>query len=66
MSRMISTTTISPCCESEKLSYVLHHSLEVDAAHALATLIEARGVTAKTKRPALSALVIITPFNIPD
>lgn len=51
---------------SEKLSYVLHHSLEVDAAHALATLIEARGVTAKTKRPAQSALVIITPFNIPD
>lgn len=50
---------------SEKLSYVLHHSLEADAAHALATLIEARDASAKTKRPAHSALVIITPFNIP-
>ena len=50
---------------AEKLSYVLHHSLEADAAHALATLIEARGAEAKTKRPAHSALVIITPFNIP-
>ena len=50
---------------SEKLSYVLHHSLEADAAHALATLVEAQGAHAKTKRPAHSALVIITPFNIP-
>lgn len=50
---------------SEKLSYVLHHSLDVDAAQALGTLIEARGAGVKTKRPALSALVIVTPFNIP-
>lgn len=50
---------------NEKLAYVLHHSLEADAAHALATLIEARGADAKKKRPAHSALVIITPFNIP-
>ena len=50
---------------AEKLSYVLHHSLEADAAHALGTLIEARGGAAKTKRPAHSALVIVTPFNIP-
>jgi LacI family transcriptional regulator len=50
---------------AEKLSYVLHHSLEADAAHALGTLIEARGGGAKTKRPAHSALVIVTPFNIP-
>jgi LacI family transcriptional regulator len=50
---------------AEKLSYVLHHSLEADAAHALGTLIEARGKVPKTKRPAHSALVIVTPFNIP-
>lgn len=50
---------------NEKLSYVLHHSLEADAAHALATLIKARGADVKTERPAHSALVIITPFNIP-
>ena len=50
---------------AEKLSYVLHHSLEADAAHALGTLIEARGGAPKTKRPAHSALVIVTPFNIP-
>lgn len=50
---------------AEKLSYVLHHSLEADALHALGTLIEARGGVAKTKRPAHSALVIVTPFNIP-
>jgi LacI family transcriptional regulator len=49
----------------EKLSYVLHHSLEADAAHAIRTLIEAHGTETKTKRPAHSALVIITPFNIP-
>jgi LacI family transcriptional regulator len=50
---------------AEKLSYVLHHSLEADAANALGTLLEARGAGTKTKRPALSALVIVTPFNIP-
>lgn len=50
---------------AEKLSYVLHHNLEADAAQALGTLIAARGGGARTKRPALSALVIITPFNIP-
>jgi LacI family transcriptional regulator len=50
---------------AERLSYVLHHSLEADAAHALGALIEARGGAAKTKRPAHSALVIVTPFNIP-
>lgn len=50
---------------AEKLSYVLHHSLEADAAHALGVLIEARGGAPKTKRPAHSALVIVTPFNIP-
>ncbi|MGV3552662.1 LacI family DNA-binding transcriptional regulator [Rhizobium sp.] len=50
---------------AEKLSYVLHHSLEADAAHALGTLIEAKGRFPKTKRPAHSALVIVTPFNIP-
>lgn len=50
---------------AEKLSYVLHHSLEADAAQALGTLIEAHGTDTKMKRPAHSALVIITPFNIP-
>lgn len=50
---------------AKKLSYVLHHSLEADAAHALGALLEARGAGTKTKRPALSALVIVTPFNIP-
>lgn len=50
---------------AEKLSYVLHHSLEADAAHALATLLQSRGAGPKTKRPARSALVIVTPFNIP-
>jgi LacI family transcriptional regulator len=50
---------------AEKLSYVLHHSLEADAVHALGTLLEARGVGMKAKRPALSALVVVTPFNIP-
>jgi LacI family transcriptional regulator len=50
---------------AEKLSYVLHHSLEADAGQALATLIEAQRTGAKTKRPAHSALVIITPFNVP-
>lgn len=51
---------------AEKLSYVLHHSLEADAAQALGTLIAARGAGAETKRPAHSALVVITPFNIPE
>lgn len=50
---------------AEKLTYVLHHSLESDAAQAMATLIEARGTGVKTKRPAHSALVVITPFNLP-
>ena len=50
---------------AEKLSYVLHHSLEADAAHALGTLLESHGAGTKTKRPALSALAIVTPFNIP-
>lgn len=52
----------------EKLSYVLHHSLEADAAHALSVLTQSRtrGHGPKTKRPAHSALVVITPFNIPD
>ncbi|MBX9457346.1 MAG: LacI family DNA-binding transcriptional regulator [Rhizobium sp.] len=50
----------------EKLSYVLHHSLDFDAAHALGVLIDARSTGVKTKRPALSALVIVTPFNIPQ
>lgn len=51
----------------EKLSYVLHHSLEADAAHALSLLTQSRTRSAgpKTKRPAHSALVVITPFNIP-
>jgi LacI family transcriptional regulator len=51
----------------EKLSYVLHHSLEADAAHALSVLTQAGrpGIGPKTKRPAHSALVVITPFNIP-
>jgi LacI family transcriptional regulator len=52
----------------EKLSYVLHHSLEADAAHALSVLTQSRTRLAgpKTKQPAHSALVVITPFNIPD
>jgi LacI family transcriptional regulator len=50
---------------AEKLSYVLHHSLEADAGHALSALLEACGTGVRTKRPALSALVIVTPFNIP-
>lgn len=50
---------------AEKLTYVLHHSLESDAAQAMATLIETRAAGAKTRRPAHSALVVITPFNLP-
>ena len=50
----------------EKLAYVLHHNLNADAASAFLTLLQARNAAPKTKRPALSPLVIITPFNIPD
>lgn len=49
----------------EKLSYVLHHNLNADASAAFVTLLQAGNALPKTKRPALSALVIITPFNIP-
>jgi len=51
--------------KAEKLSYVLHHNLNADAASAFTTFLEARRALPKMKRPALSALVIITPFNIP-
>lgn len=49
----------------EKLSYVLHHNLNADASAAFVTLLQAGNALPKTKRPALSPLVIITPFNIP-
>ena len=45
--------------DNPALDYAIH------AANALGTLLEARGAGTKTKRPALSALVIVTPFNIP-
>ena len=51
--------------KAEKLSYVLHHNLNADAASAFRAFLEARDALPETKRPALSALVIITPFNIP-
>lgn len=50
----------------EKIAYVLHHNLNADAASAFLTFLQARNAAPKTKRPALSALVIITPFNIPE
>jgi LacI family transcriptional regulator len=51
--------------KAEKLSYVLHHNLNADAASVFTTFLEGRKALPKMKRPALSALVIITPFNIP-
>jgi LacI family transcriptional regulator len=50
---------------AEKLSFVLHHNLEADAAEAIGALLSAHGASPKTKRPARSALVVITPFNVP-
>jgi LacI family transcriptional regulator len=51
--------------KAEKLSYVLHHNLNADAASVFTTFLQGRRALPKMKRPALSALVIITPFNIP-
>jgi LacI family transcriptional regulator len=49
----------------EKLHYVLHHDLRDDAASVFRTFLKARRAEPLLSGPALSALSIITPFNIP-
>ncbi|MBL0372720.1 LacI family DNA-binding transcriptional regulator [Rhizobium sp. KVB221] len=49
----------------ESIHFVLHHNLNSDAASVFRTFLKARHGGPLSAAPALSALAIITPFNIP-
>ena len=49
----------------EKLHYVLHHNLNSDAASVFRTFLKAHHAIPQMAGPALSAIEIITPFNLP-
>lgn len=49
----------------EKLHYVLHHNLNSDAASVFRTFLKAHHAMPQMAGPALSAIEIITPFNLP-
>jgi LacI family transcriptional regulator len=49
----------------EKLHYVLHHNLNNDAASVFRTFLKARHAIPQMAGPALSAIEIVTPFNLP-
>jgi LacI family transcriptional regulator len=48
-----------------RLDYVLHHNLASDAASVFRTFLKARHAIPQMAGPALSAIEIITPFNLP-
>jgi LacI family transcriptional regulator len=50
---------------AERLSFVLHHNLAADAASVFRTFLKARHDAATLAGPSLSAIEIITPFNLP-
>jgi LacI family transcriptional regulator len=50
---------------SGRLDYVLHHNLASDAASVFRTFLKARHAIPQMAGPALSAIEIITPFNLP-
>ncbi|MDB5525648.1 MAG: putative transcriptional regulatory protein LacI family [Rhizobium sp.] len=49
----------------EKLHFVLHHNLNSDAGSVFRTFLKARHAIPQLAGPALSAIEIITPFNLP-
>lgn len=52
--------------KQEKLHYVLHHDLTSDAASVFRTFLKAHHAIPQLAGPALSAIEIITPFNLPS
>ena len=49
----------------ERIHYVLHHDLRTDAASAIRSFLKTKRAGPPSGGPALSALSIITPFNMP-
>lgn len=50
----------------EKLHYVLHHNLNSDAASAFRTFLKFHHAVPHMAGPVLSAIEVITPFNLPQ